>query len=159
MKNCTKIAEAYYTFLRGIDWGNDFYTQGIRDGKKTFLTNAFLGTYGEKKYSCGDYYSPAAWKIVQSSNKPSGLIFEHMVPKKKYIHAPCEKLAESGDLTVPFIENLLQKFWKIAIVTKEEDMHLGRNSMPANWDEEDIFGRYTAAGVTLVDASGKPLEI
>lgn len=151
MKNRTEIAKAYYKFLMNIDWNDKFYAQGIRDGRKTFLTNAFLGTCDTLKYLSGDYYSPAALEKLKHSSRPSGLIFEHMVPKTKYIHAPCEEKAKTGTLNVQFIEEILQKYWKIAILTKEEDMRLSRNSMPENWDGEDILGRYAVAGITLIE--------
>jgi len=150
MKNCTEIAEAYHKFLADIDWGNKFYIKGIRYSRRNFLTDAFLGTYGDKKYNCGDYYSPTAWEIMESSNKSAGkLIFEHMVPKAKYILKPCEKKAESGDLTLDFIEEILRKYWKIAIITTEENKRLDSKSMPANWNKKDISARYTEAGVII----------
>jgi len=80
----------------------------------------------------------------------AGLVYEHMVPKSRYIQKPCEERAKKKALSEDYVLDLLNRYWKIAIVTKEEDAELTRTKMPDDWDAEDIRLRYTYADIELV---------
>ena len=75
-----------------------------------------------------------------------------MVPKSKYIQRPCEKLAKNGMLKIDDVTDLFNKYWKIAIITKEEDKLISSKSMPDDWDNVCIYARYNKAGITLKES-------
>ena len=148
MNNYEKIAKAYYKLLTSIDWDDDVLIAGLREGLNKFLSNAYLKENNEKKQLQGDYYSEEALRKTQNGDF-TNLVVEHMVPKARYIQEPCEEMAQEGTLSEEKILELLRKYWKIAIITKEEDALLPSQKMPPNWDHEDIFARYNNAGITL----------
>lgn len=76
-----------------------------------------------------------------------------MIPKSTYIQKPCVEMARNGKLTVQIIIELLSKYWKIAVITKEQDKLLSRTKMPGDWDGEDIFARYSRANIYLIQAN------
>lgn len=145
------IAEAYYKLLTSLDWSDDILIGGIKEGLNKFLSNCFVktmpGRYLEYK---SHYITPAALAQVEAGDN-NRLIYEHMVPKGKYIQKPCEELAKEGKLTIEFIEQKLNAYWHLATVTVEEDRKLDMYKMPADWDGKDIFGRYKDAGVDLIE--------
>ena len=122
---------------------------GIREGLTKFLSNAFLKSNGTNKYYQGDYYTYSALDRMEKGIT-SGLVYEHMVPKSQYIQKPCEERAKKKSLSEDYVLGLLNRYWKIAIVTKEEDAELTRTKMPDDWDAEDIRLRYTYADIELV---------
>jgi hypothetical protein len=150
MSNISKITIAYYKLLSSIDWSDEVLILGIREGLNKFLSNAHLKLANKHKYLQGNFYSRSAAEKVEAGDF-NGLVYEHMVPKAKYIQKPCEEKAKIGDLTIEFIETHLDKYWKIAVITKEEDKRLSRASMPKNWNEKNIFIRYTLAGIELIE--------
>ncbi|MWJ28572.1 hypothetical protein GPM19_10200 [Halomonas sp. ZH2S] len=143
------IIKSYYKLLQSLDWSDEVLIRGLREGLNKFPSNAFLRMNPESKYLCGDYYSPSALEKVQSRNF-SGLIFEHMVPKAKYIQKPCEQAAREGSLDINEMRELFQKYWKIAVITVEENSRLKGHAMPKDWDFENIFSRYQESGIELV---------
>jgi hypothetical protein len=78
------------------------------------------------------------------------LVFEHVIPKRRIIQEPCERLAREGTLEVGFVLPLLRRYWVLATVTTAEDRQLARNSMPTGWDGGDVLARYAAVGIRLV---------
>lgn len=145
-----KYAETYYKFLMSIDWNDELYVEGIKEGKTKFLANMMVNSKPGSRHLYGDYYTPAALEKVNNKDY-SGLVFEHIVPKTKYILKPCEERAKDGTLTVEFIEDLLNRYYKVAVVTIEEDKRLNRNSMPKDWDGLNIFSRYEEANIKLLE--------
>lgn len=163
---CKELAEAYYTFLTTVYSAESkeqrIYLNGINhsDCKGHFLSNAYLSMYGKYVDSVEwVYHSLDAKKIIDSGQK-KGIVFEHIVPKQKYIQDLCEQRAINGELTVDFIYDLLCKYWFIALITSAEDKNLLANKMPDGWDGKDIFLRYkqTKNGIPiqLFDCDGKP---
>lgn len=148
MRNQELIAKAYFKLLNAIDWKDEVLLMGIREGLNKFVSNVSIRLSGKSKYLQGDYYSLDAKKKVDSGDL-KGLIYEHMVPKKEYIQNPCEEQSRRGRLTENFIIELFDKYWKIAVITKEEDKRLSRSKMPDNWDNQNVFVRYEKAGVKL----------
>lgn len=132
------IAEQYYEFLLTLKGKSEMYLSGIREGKNKFLSNMYgAGLVGKKKYMNAQYTSKAAKEHIL--NPPKGkLVFEHVVPKQKFIQKPLE---EAQDLTVEMIHELLNKFYVTAVVTKEEDRKL-RKSLKQEDFAKNIFSRY-----------------
>lgn len=145
-----KIGRAYYKLLLSIDWSDEILLAGLREGLNKFLSNAYLKINGKKKQLQGDYYSEKAYHQVKKGDL-ANLIYEHMVPKSKYIQKPCEKMAQNGNLSESIIVDLLRKYWRIAIITKYEDKLLPRKTMPTDWDSKNIFIRYNNAGIKLIE--------
>jgi len=150
------VSAAYYRFLNSIDWTDDIVVAGLREGLNKFLSNAFI--YLVKKESGLNKYQQADWVSVEAKaflekNQKTSLVYEHMVPKQRYIQKPCEMAAKTGHLSLGFVEKILMRYWRIAVVTKDEDMRLSRSKMPDNWDGVDIFARYKMAGISLVEFS------
>mgnify|MGYP000920368831 CR=1 FL=1 len=139
-----RLAEVYVKLLSGMDWKDELLVAGLREGLNKFLSNAFISLFPGHKYHRTHFVSAAA--LVQiKAREFSGLVYEHVVPKAKYIQGPCEARARSGDLTVAFAYSLLIKYWKIATITKAEDARLPRNAMPADWDGDQGYRTLTAA--------------
>ncbi len=80
---------------------------------------------------------------------------EHVVPCATLIEE-CKRLISTGTHTDEQIANLLQKHWKLAIITKKEQMMLDydhgyKSTMPKNWSFEtgDTFERFKLANINL----------
>jgi len=149
MLDLEPLIKAYFKLLNSIDWDDEILVSGLREGLNKFPSNAFLKMHTKNKYLCGDYYSSSALKQVKSKQF-SNLIFEHMVPKSKYIQKPCEKAAIEGKLNLDFMRNLFQRYWKIAVITKSENSLLHVTQMPKNWDSNDYLARYKESGIKLI---------
>ncbi len=137
-----EIANSYYTLLTKLNEINDnLIMQGLKEGLNKFLSNAFISKMGRNKHFVADYYSKNAHEIL-SSGLRKDLVFEHMIPKNIF-QKECEERAKNNTLNVEFIIEGLNKYWHIAIVTKEENQQLSQTrKMPENWDKEDIHVRY-----------------
>lgn len=152
METTLKVANAYLKLLNSIDWEDDVLLFGLREGLNKFVSNAFLKLNSGRKYHQADYYSrEAIQKILEGDY--TELVYEHMIPKTRYIQKPCENKARSGDLTIEFVVNLLERYWKIAVITKKQDNLLSRSKMPPCWDGTNIRARYDKAGINLETAS------
>jgi len=149
MLNLEPLIKAYYKLLNSIDWDDEILVAGLREGLTKFPSNAFLSMHKKSKYLCGNYYSLLALEQVKSKQF-SGLIFEHMVPKSKYIQKPCEEAAKKGSLNENYMTELFQRYWKIAVITKEENSLLHGTKMPKNWDGNDYLARYKESGIKLL---------
>lgn len=144
------LAAAYFKLLTGIDWSDRVLVAGLREGLNKFLSNAHLAAYrGANKYHKTHYVSLLALERL-GRRQYSGLVWEHLVPKARYIQEPCELRARQGTLSVEVIQALLVKYWLLATVTKEEDSLLRRREMPGDWDRERTHARYAEAGIVLV---------
>ena len=146
-----KISATYFKLLNSLDWTDELLIRGMREGLTKFVTNSILLISKEKKYLQGDFYSEAAANKIKN-NDFTNLVYEHMVPKSKYIQKPCEELAKSGELTIEIVDDLLEKYWKIAIITKEEDKKLPSTTMTNTWDGKNIFYRYNISNIDLFES-------
>ena len=144
-----KVAKSYIKLLSSIDWDDDVLIAGLTEGLNKFLSNAFLRLHPDKKYLQGNFYSVRAASKIKAG-EIAGLIYEHMVPKGKYIQKVCEEKAAHGDLNLEFVVDILRRYWRIAVITKEEDSLLLSRQMPKDWDEIDIFYRYRNKGISLI---------
>ena len=144
------VGKAYARFLISLDWTDSLVMAGSREGRNKFLSNAWLSACG----SCNKYYKTqlvSADALSQLKMKSwTGLVWEHVIPKQRYIQGPCERLAVDGNLTERAVSDLLYKYWITATITKTEDNLLSRSRMPANWDDVDVFARYRETGIELV---------
>lgn len=151
MENINKdLAKAYYKLLMSLDLKDEMIFTGIREGLGKFLSNLFLNLTPGNKYEKGHFYSEEALKKM-SKKDFKGMVFEHMVPKEEYIQKPCREAAINGRLNEKDVLDLLEKFWKIAVITKDEYKLLLGKKMPGNWDGENIFARYEHAKIKLIE--------
>jgi hypothetical protein len=150
-ENLISVARSYTNLLNLIDWEDPLMVQGIREGLNKFLSNAFLSTKGDAKYKTADFYSELALDRINLGNT-SELIYEHMVPKQKYIQSICIEKAKKKQLKLEFVVDLLERYWKIAVVTKAEDVQLNMRSMPDFWGGSNIFARYQEVGIKLTQS-------
>ena len=151
-----KMAEAYFQMLDALKPAiekNPDIKEGMKEGLRKFLSNLYIYYFGKKNT---DVYSEEAYRLKDDKN--AEFVFEHIVPKTKYIQEPCYEACMKGQFengkkfSVESIEELLDKYWKIATVTKEEDKKLNkyRSKMPDGWKPGDnAFARYDALGIKL----------
>jgi hypothetical protein len=144
-----ELAAAYYKLLKAIPWEDELVVRGIREGLNKFLSNAYLSMSSKCKHECAHFYSLSAISAMKNGDKRD-LVFEHMVPKGEYIQRPCENAAQEGKLTIDYIEEILDKYWKIAVITAAEDRMLSSRKMPKDWDYTDYKARYTLANIALL---------
>ena len=160
------MAKAYYDLLSALKPAiakNPNVEIGLREGMSKFLSNLYIRLRCENGKYDTDYYSEDAWNHKDDGTK---LIFEHIVPKSKYIQEPCEEACKKGNFSdgTKFSEEailkILKERWRIATITEEEDELLtskGYSSkMPDEWKiNKDPFLRYKKAGIKLLDSEGK----
>jgi len=144
------IASAYHSFLTSVAWDNPLYVKAITEGKNKFLSNAWLSLSKSSKYHKAEFITKSALAKIENGDYKN-LVFEHMIPKQKFIQKPCEELAKKGELTLEFVEDILTRYWHLATITKEEDSMLDRLSIPSDWDKKDIFIRYKIAQIDLIE--------
>ncbi|EWG99928.1 hypothetical protein [Halomonas sp. BC04] len=144
------LANAYFKVLSSTDWTDPVVVSGLREGLNKFLSNAHLALFkGENKYHKTHWTSQGALEQLERRDHRD-LVWEHLVPKTRYIQGPCERSARQGTLTPEFIEELLEKYWHLATITKQEDRTLHPLQMPNEWDMENIRARYEAVGIKLI---------
>lgn len=91
--------------------------------------------------------STAAMGITDRSE----LIVEHAVPRQVIVN---ELLAMNNPTRIK-VRNLLRKYWRVILVTREEDRLLNgkgvglRYAMTPDWDGKDPWARYRAVGIKL----------
>lgn len=94
-----------------------------------------------------DFISTGARAVLDGASDDR-LIKEHAVPVRKLR----ELLTNLGaDASVNEIEETLIKYYKLGVLTKEEDDKINQASlnsrMPLDWDGENMFARYAAAKI------------
>jgi hypothetical protein len=76
-------------------------------------------------------------------------VIEHIVPKQVIVN----RLMEMKPLTKQAVIKLLKRWYHVRLVTREEHKRLTklklRYKMTPDWDESDIFARYTIAGIKI----------
>ena len=79
-----------------------------------------------------------------------GLRLEHVVPQMWFVN----KLMDMDAPDKEKIGKLLKKYFRVLLVTKEEDAKLTkaglRSDMPEGWDEENPWARHDAVGIKRV---------
>jgi hypothetical protein len=143
-----KIAQPYFKLLSTIDWTDRVLLSGLAEGLNKFLSNAHLASFHGHKHHKTHFVSPAALAKLEQRDY-DGLVWEHLVPKRKYIQQPCEQHASKGTLTADFIRDRLRRFWYLASITTEENLLLHPTSMRVDWNETNVLDRYEVAKVAL----------
>lgn len=153
-----RLADAYYKLLSLVDWQDNLLVAGLKEGLNKFLSNAFISLYpGIHKYHRTHFVSHAALTRL-CAGEYHGLIYEHLVPKSRYIQQPCQELAKAGKLMVQDVEALLGRYWRLATVTELEDQSLQRTNTPDTWDGTNVLARYEAVGIELIPNPYFPAE-
>lgn len=156
-----EIAE-YFTSTKKIK-NNPYVKRTLEDAhqivdvilRKLEVSRMFADKKGvDKKYLKTDFVSKKAASAIKSRKQGDKihLVYEHLVPKKKVFFKKLEDLIKQmpADLEGKIFE-LLMKYYFVATITKEEDEQNFskeiKHAMPKNWDGEDVFARYKAAGL------------
>ncbi len=93
------------------------------------------------------FISDMAFDVIEKGSDVR-LIKEHSIP----VHVIQKILIQQKLKSINEIENILLRFYRLGVLTKDEDDILrleGLNSkMPASWDfNESVFSRYEVAGI------------
>ncbi|MGS2776966.1 hypothetical protein ACVBAX_06260 [Robertmurraya sp. GLU-23] len=132
--------------------------KGMGEARNKFLANIHITTtkeylpyrYKDWRYST-DFVSAKALELLKMRKwGEKELVFEHIVPKSRYIKVECESAAERGEISPDFIYNLLLKYYWTATIHEEENGRLEKDNMPDGWDGINIFARYNKAKVELL---------
>ena len=89
--------------------------------------------------------------------KRKDVIHEHVVPHLIVM----DKLLSLDKLTNENIINVINKYYVICAITKEEDKKLNaaglRSKMPKNWNDESgsVFARYETVGIDILNVEKK----
>ena len=74
---------------------------------------------------------------------------EHVIPQMYIVNM----LMDMSTINKDKIRNILEKYFHVLLVTKEEHRRLNasglRSKMPDDWDGENIWARYDAVGINL----------
>lgn len=146
------------------------YLNEMRDGrrKEKFFTSNFLEGLiydaiddvvrenGSKlnRNNRVSYITEHALEIIQQK-LPLPLVVEHVVCKNIYF-AFLKEMLQQGTLTEEKVFNLLDQFYHLALITKEQDLQLDaaglrtRMVTSGEWDLTDPFIRYRTIQLKLV---------
>lgn len=125
-----RLSSVYFKLLSSVDWRDEIFVTGLREGLNKFLSNAHIASFpGKNKYHKTHYVTPAALERLRAGTTRN-LVWEHLVPKTEYIQRPCELHAREGTLTLNFVRDKLDRFWYLATITSVEDQMLNRMHMP-----------------------------
>lgn len=166
-----KMAEAYHSFLTYVyitNRADSDLQSSLAEACGKFLSCYFFLNIGKQHPQCfperitkryqgamtlrylrGDYYSEKALAHLAALHPTEGnLRFEHVLPKSAAIQRFCEDSFKSGgqEISVEGIADLLNKYWHIAVITKQEDCSIKHKSrMPDESYKTDLsrlFDRY-----------------
>jgi len=117
--------------------------------------STWVWTEFEGKFDGCGHWSEAAWNIrARLKERPNPLVHEHVIPKGIVI----ERLLKLPNKTADSVNELMVKYCKGAVITKDEDARLNslglRSKMPTGWDEKDVWARYRYAGIVLHTHAG-----
>jgi hypothetical protein len=143
------MANAYCRFLAAFPWSDPLAIKGGRESINKFLSNVYLASFpGCRKHQLTQFITRSALAAVRE-NRLKELVFEHVVPKQKFIQGPCEAKARAQALTPADVLALMKRYWLLATVTRSEEKRLTRD-MPPGWDGVSLFARYEAAELPLL---------
>lgn len=146
------------------------YLNNMRDGqrKKKFMSSNFLEGLiydaiddvvrenGAKlnRNNRASYISEQALEKIRSKQS-SNLVLEHIVCKNIYFSI-LKRMLHEESLTAEKVFHLLNKFYQLALITKEEDGRLDRAGLrtrmvtSGEWDFKDPFIRYRTIQLKLI---------
>ena len=85
--------------------------------------------------------------VEASKRELKGLRLEHVVPQMWFVN----KLMDMDTIDKEEIRELLEEYFNVLLVTKEEDAKLTeaglRSKMPDDWDEKDPWARHKKVGI------------
>ena len=85
--------------------------------------------------------------VEASKRELKGLRLEHVVPQMWFVN----QLMDMDTIDKEEIRELLETYFRVLLVTKEEDAKLTeaglRYKMPKDWDEENPWARHDAVGI------------
>lgn len=114
------------------------------------VSRAANGLIGPNTRYGTDYISEKALKIL-NMNSTDGLVYEHIVPKTKFINNTCEHMAMAGNVSIESIFEVLDKYlWTATITSSENRLLPTARNMPSGWDGINIFARYESANISLL---------
>ncbi len=143
------MADAYCRFLVAFPWDHPLAIKGGRESINKFLSNVYLASFpGCRKHQLTQFITPQALAAVRNQSLKE-LVFEHVVPKQKFIQGPCEAKARAQSLTPEDVLGLMKRYWILATVTRSEEKRLPRD-MPEDWDGSSLFARYEAVELPLL---------
>jgi len=94
------------------------------------------------------FVSNDAMKIINEEQE-GDLIKDHTVPLKRLRTILAEELTTKSNLSD--IKRLLERYYRLGVITKEENEHLNHNhlkdDMPENWDGKYMFARYDVVNI------------
>lgn len=101
-------------------------------------------------YKMGDYISEEAMMFAGLKGSKKKLVFEYMVPKNLYINEFI-KLTSDNEITPSIIQDRLQRYYYICIVSVAEYERLNPFVMGEGWDGRNPFYRYEQSGIRYVE--------
>ncbi|MCR8660351.1 hypothetical protein [Paenibacillus endoradicis] len=102
-----------------------------------------------QKFKMGDYISEEAMMFAGLKGWKKQLVFEYMVPKNLYINEFI-KLTANNELTPSIIQDRLQRYYYVCIVSTAEYERLDPFVMGEGWDGRNPFYRYEQANIRYV---------
>lgn len=147
------LTEKFFIYLQGqyslFITDQDAYNAD-REGRNKYLSNLDLFLKKKNKYLCGDWYSKEAYEKLKN-NDFTNLVYEHMIPKNIYQNE-IFKLNIANKFTKDILFNILNKYWHIAIITKDQDKLLndaGLRTKMLDSNHDNIFTRYDKVGIKV----------
>jgi hypothetical protein len=154
-----QVSQYYAHYLNSLDWQDEFYVSLQLLMRNKFMTLAYYRLMGGKNHkTCSAWVTSSALEVLRGDTKRfqgKGLWLEHVIPKQRYITNYCESVAREREISADEIFVIMQKYFILATITKDEndllDSNRLRNRMPAGWVEGDsVFGRYERVGIDLL---------
>lgn len=127
--------------------------KGIIERKTLQVNREFDDTFLEIRKWTGNNYSGV------SGNSDKALVFEHVIPAKRYIRELIEQY-KKGVFDQSYFKEFRNKI-AVCIITKRQDESLNENhlreDMPPGWTWHDNpFERYKRAGIVIHEKETKP---
>ena len=159
-KNSSKKNET--SVSRGLDYLELLITNSYGHAFDEKFRQAVLDLGAAVKYARSDknklyYRTPGSLKDFANGLARCGRV-EHIVPVSVIVNKIRNvPLLDDGRIDRFAILFLFSKYYYLCAVSLEEDALLNKklsSKMPDDWDDEDIFARYRAVGITVLEGSG-----
>ena len=115
--------------------------RNLKTALHQYWQNKTLQQHGQARKSKIPRSKEAAGRELSKCN------VEHVVPQMEIVNM----LMDMAPLTKGKVADLLTKYFRVLLVTKDEHIRLNasglRSKMPPDWDGEDIWARYKAVGI------------
>ena len=115
--------------------------RNLKTALHQFWQNKTLGLHGQSQKKNIPRSKAALEKNISECE------VEHVIPLMYIVNM----LMETTPINKESIKNILDKYFHVLLVTKEEHNRLNasglRSTMPEDWDGENIWARYEAVGI------------